>query len=154
MRLVWWAAIGVLFMIILLPPRVAAVDNRLVSRGAFIHRRVCTARLVAVRMVDGVAQRLVLSDASGGRLELDPRVLVANPLLWHHLEQGARHSLEQGRLLYGMPVVASLARRINGEAGRGTLRASGLKQVLRGSHQGCSRGVRWPRRSQQFVQQV
>ncbi|MCQ9184235.1 hypothetical protein KMT30_35395 [Streptomyces sp. IBSBF 2953] len=64
-RLVWWAAIGVLLTIILLPPWVAAVDNSLVARGLFIRRRVCTASLVAVRMVDGVARRLVLSDASG-----------------------------------------------------------------------------------------
>lgn len=87
-------------------------------------------------------------------MELDLRVLVANPLLCHHLEQGTRHSLEQGTLLYGMPVVESMARRIDGEAGRGTLRASGLKRVLRGSRHRCSRRVRWPRRSQQFVQQV
>ncbi|MFJ4790889.1 hypothetical protein [Streptomyces sp. NPDC088794] len=126
-RLVWWAALGVQFTIILLPPRVAAVDNSHVARGLFIRRRMCTARLVAVRMVDGVTQRLVLSDASGGRLELNPRVQVANPLLWHHLEQGARHSLEQGTLLYGMPVVESMARRIDGEACRGILRASDLK---------------------------
>ncbi|KUL42673.1 hypothetical protein [Streptomyces regalis] len=43
---------------------------------------------------DGVAQRLVLRDTDGERLVLDPRVLVANPLLLHHLDQGVHRSLE------------------------------------------------------------
>lgn len=126
-RLMWWAALAALLSVILTPPRVSAVDGGLDARGLLRHRRVRTDRLVVVRMTEGVGQRLVLRDESGGRLELDPRVLAANPLLWHHLEQGARRSLERGTLRRGMPVLERLGRRIDRESCRGIRRASGLE---------------------------
>ncbi|GAA2652655.1 hypothetical protein [Streptomyces vastus] len=126
-RAVLWAALAVLLLIILTPPRVTAENGGLDARGLLSHHHVRTDCLVAVRMSEGVAQRLVLSDASGGRLVLDPRVLVANPLLWHELDQGARRSLEQGTLRSGMPVLERLRVRIDGEAWRGILRGSGME---------------------------
>ncbi|MFG2456543.1 hypothetical protein ACGFWE_05660 [Streptomyces sp. NPDC048523] len=126
MRLAGWAALAVLFWVVLTPPRVSAQDGGLDSRGLVSRRRVRTDRLVAVRMSEGITQRLVLSDTSGGRLELDPRVLITNPLLWHHLERGARRALEQGTLRCGMPVLERLGRRIDAEVCREILRASGL----------------------------
>jgi hypothetical protein len=125
-RAVLWAALAVLLLIILTPPRVSAENGGLEARGFLSHQHVRTDQLVAVRMSEGVAQRLVLSDASGGRLVLDPRVLVANPLLWHELDQGARRSLEQGTLQYGMPVLERLGRQIDAAVSYGILRASGM----------------------------
>ncbi|MGW0763165.1 hypothetical protein ACWD1Y_43040 [Streptomyces sp. NPDC002814] len=81
----WWAALAVLLLIILTPPRVSAADGGLDARGLVTHRRVRTDRLVTVRMSEGVAQRLILTDTSGGRLVLDPRVLLAtgHTAVWH-----------------------------------------------------------------------
>jgi hypothetical protein len=123
----WWAGLAVLLSIILTPPRVSAENSGLDSRGFLHHQRVRTDCLVAVRVSEGVAQRLVLKDTSGGRLVLDPRVLVANPLLWHQLDQGARRSLEQGTLLCGGPLLERLGQRIEGEVYRGILRTSGME---------------------------
>lgn len=57
---------------------------------------------------------------------LDPRVLVANPLLWHPLDQGALRSLQQGTLRCGMPVLERMGQRIDPEVCRGILRASSM----------------------------
>ncbi|WP_328436824.1 hypothetical protein OG828_05640 [Streptomyces sp. NBC_00457] len=122
----WWAALAVLLLIILTPPRVSAADGGLDARGLVTHRRVRTDRLVTVRMSEGVSQRVILTDTSGGRLMLDPQVLIANPLLWHQLDQGVRRSVQQGTLRCGMPVLERLGRRIDGDACRGILRASGM----------------------------
>ncbi|MFK4106453.1 hypothetical protein ACI2L1_41675 [Streptomyces sp. NPDC019531] len=121
-----WTALAVLLSVILTPPRVSAQDGGLVGRGLVSFHRVHTDRLVTVRLSEGATQRLVLSDTSGGRLELDPRVLIANPLLWHHLERGARRALEQGTLRCGMPVLERLGRRIDAEVCRDILSASDL----------------------------
>ncbi|MDG4859516.1 hypothetical protein P8605_15355 [Streptomyces sp. T-3] len=67
-----------------------------------------------------------LRDAYGGRLQLDPRVLAANPLLWHLLDQGVRHSLTQGSLLAGAKAAEQLGRRIDRVTSRTILRLSGL----------------------------
>lgn len=123
----WWAALAVLLLIILTPPRVSAAAGALDARGLMTHRRVRTDRLATVRMSEGVSQRVILTDASGGRLMLDPRVLIANPLLWHQLDQDARRSLEQGTLRCGMPVLERLGRRIDSELCRGVLRASSME---------------------------
>ncbi|MFE0255789.1 hypothetical protein [Streptomyces sp. NPDC059010] len=126
-RAVLWAALGVLLSTLLTPARVTAERGVLDARGLLTRRRVRTDRLVAVRMSEGVAQRLVLTDTSGGRLVLDPRVLAANPLLWHHLDEGARRSRRRGTLRYGTAVLDRLGRRIDSEACHGILRASGLE---------------------------
>ncbi|WP_367318686.1 hypothetical protein [Streptomyces sp. HUAS ZL42] len=123
----WWAALAVLLLIILTPPRVSAAQGGLDARGLMTHRRVRTDRLATVRISEGVSRRVILTDTSGGRLMLDPHVLIANPLLWHQLDQGARRSLEQGTLRCGMPVLERLGRRIDGELCRKILRASGME---------------------------
>ncbi|MGK5640607.1 hypothetical protein ACSNOK_20165 [Streptomyces sp. URMC 126] len=122
-----WAALGITLVAVLRPPRVTAGDGWLASRGLLRERRVRTDLLTRVRQSDGMAPRLVLRDVGGGRVELDPRVLRTNPLLWHQLESGARRALERGLLREGAPVLAALASRIDGEGVRGVLRASGLE---------------------------
>ncbi|WP_052424851.1 hypothetical protein [Streptomyces fulvoviolaceus] len=99
----------------------SAADGGLDARGLLTQRGVRTDRLVAVRMAEGAAQRLVLSDTSGGRVELDPRVLAADPLLWHRLEQGARRSCGTACRYWRAWADGSTASR----AARGILRASG-----------------------------
>ncbi|WP_237519393.1 hypothetical protein [Streptomyces sp. HUCO-GS316] len=126
-RASWWAALALLLLNILTPPRVSAAAGALDARGLVTHRRLRTDRLATVRISEGVSQRVILTDTSGGRLMLDPRVLIANPLLWHQLDQGARRSLEQGTLRCGMPVLERLGRRIDGELCRGILRASSME---------------------------
>lgn len=123
----WWAVLAVLLLIILTPPRVSAADGGLSARGLVTCHRVRTDRLVSVRLSEGVSPRLILTDASGGRLVLNPRVLLANPLLWHQLDQGARRSQELGTLRCGMPLLERLGRRVDGEACRGILRTSGME---------------------------
>jgi hypothetical protein len=126
-RAVLWAALGGLLFIVLTPPRVSARDGLLDSRGLLAHDQVRTDRLADVRVSEGVALRLVLTDECGRRLVLDPRVLTANPLLWHHLDHGVRRSRERGTLPYNSVALERLGRRIDSEACRGVLRASGLE---------------------------
>ncbi|MGW0820250.1 hypothetical protein [Streptomyces sp. NPDC002845] len=126
-RTALWAALALLLLVILTPPRVSATDDGLDARGFLTHHRVRTDQLVTVQISEGVAQRLVLSDTSGARLVLDPRVLVANPLLWHALDQGARRSLERGTLRSGAPVLERLGHRVDAEAWRGIARAAELE---------------------------
>ncbi|MEU6379318.1 hypothetical protein [Streptomyces sp. NPDC046909] len=129
MRASWWAALAMLLLIVLTPPRVSACHGELEARGLVLHHRVRVDRLVTVRVSEGVTPRLLLTDAFGGRLLLDPRVLVANPVLWHQLDQGARQSVERGTLRSGMPVLERLGRRIDGEVCRGILRRSGMERA-------------------------
>ncbi|MFI2640780.1 hypothetical protein [Streptomyces sp. NPDC018610] len=75
---------------------------------------------------DGPSSHLVLRDAHGNRLELDPRILLANPLLWHELDTGVRRSLERGTLRQGADVLHRLGERIDDETAQAVLRASGL----------------------------
>lgn len=126
-RLGLWFVLAVLLVVVLTPPLVSAQGSALDVRGLVTRHRVGIDRLVTVRMAEGVTQRLVLVDTSGNRLELDPRILAANPLLWHRLEQGARRSQEQGTLRCGMPVLERLGRRIDGDVWRGILHGSGLE---------------------------
>lgn len=121
-----WAGLGMLLFVILLPPLVTVGDGWLASRGALRTRKVRTDCLVSVRRYDGVATRLVLRDVYGERVQLDPRVLAANPLIWHLLEQGARRSFENGTLLCGVTALERLGKRIDGEGCRAILQASGL----------------------------
>ncbi|MCP3819303.1 hypothetical protein NLX86_14685 [Streptomyces sp. A3M-1-3] len=125
-RAVLWAALAVLLFVLLLPARVTAGEGWLASRGLLRERRVCTDRLVAVRWSDGVAQRLVLRDVDGARVEVDPRVLVANPHLWRLLDAGARSSLGRGTLLCGATALKQLSRRIDGETAQSVFKISGL----------------------------
>ncbi|MDQ0933650.1 hypothetical protein [Streptomyces turgidiscabies] len=85
-----------------------------------------TTALTTVRRYGDISYRLVLRDAYGHRVELDPRVLAANPLLWHELDTGVRRSVERGTLLRGADVLDRLGHSIDEETARAVLRASGL----------------------------
>jgi hypothetical protein len=122
-----WAALSAMVFAVLLPPRVTAGEGWLAVRGAGRERRVRTDALLVVELYGQVAQRLVLWDAYGGRLDLNPRVLAANPLLWHLLDTGARRSRERGTLRSGTDVLRELGEWIDGETARAVLGTSGLE---------------------------
>ncbi|MCQ4207799.1 hypothetical protein [Streptomyces longispororuber] len=126
-RVVSWAGLGAALGLVLLPARVGATADRLTARGLWRERSVRTDRLVAVRCVDGVAHRLVLRDDLGGRVEIDPAVLVANPPLWRLLDEAARVSVERGLLLCGGTALRRLARQVDGELARTVFQVSGLR---------------------------
>jgi hypothetical protein len=125
-RGVAWAALAVLLFVVLLPARVSAGKDWMTTRGLLHERTVRTDRLVAVHWSDGVAQRLVLRDLDGDSVEVDPRVLVANPRLWYLLDGGARTSLGRGTLLYGATEMRQLAERIELDAAKTVFKVSGL----------------------------
>jgi hypothetical protein len=77
---------------------------------------------------DDRPRRVVLRDVCGERVELNPRVLAANPLLRHLLDTGARHFRECGTLPSGTEVLQELAEEIDGETARAVLRASELAE--------------------------
>ncbi|WP_242705052.1 MULTISPECIES: hypothetical protein [Streptomyces] len=126
-RGICWAAIGAALVAVLRPVRVTAGADWLAARGLLREHRVRTDLLIQVRRADGIAPRLVLRDVGGNRVELDPGVLAANPLLWHQLETGAHRARERGLLREGAVAMAALAERIDGEGARAVLRASGLE---------------------------
>ncbi|WP_152773377.1 hypothetical protein [Streptomyces spongiae] len=126
-RAALWGVLAVLLFLVLLPPRVAAGAGWLSSRGLRRERRVRTDHLVSVRWLEGVTQRLVLRDAFGDRVEIDPRVLVANPPLWHRLNEDARASAAQGMLLCGGTALLQLSQRIDRETARTVFKVSGLE---------------------------
>ncbi|MFF4948489.1 hypothetical protein ACWC2K_39385 [Streptomyces chattanoogensis] len=121
-----WAVLGIGVLAVFLPSRVTAGDGWLAVRGLVHKRRVRTDALVSVRRYDGIAAHLVLRDTHGQWLELDPRVLEANPLLCHLLDAGVRRSLASGTLRHGTQVVQELTDRIDGQEARAVLTASGL----------------------------
>ncbi|MGW5463293.1 hypothetical protein [Streptomyces sp. NPDC003996] len=125
-RALLWVTLSAAVCAVLLPQRVSAGPGWLAVRTSWRRHVVRTDALVSVRQYDGVSSHLVLRDADGHRLELDPRVLTANPLLWHELDTGVRRSLERGTLLRGADVLHRLGRRIDDETVRAVLRASGL----------------------------
>ncbi|MET8801250.1 hypothetical protein [Streptomyces sp. NPDC004546] len=126
LRALLWVTLSAAVCAVLLPQRVSAGPGWLAVRTPWRRHVVRTDALVSVRQYDGVSSHLVLRDAHGHRLELDPRVLTANPLLWHELDTGVRRSLERGTLLRGADVLHRLGRRIDDETVRAVLRASGL----------------------------
>ncbi|MFE7173292.1 hypothetical protein [Streptomyces sp. NPDC057616] len=125
-RALLWLALSAALFAVLLPPRVTAEPGRLTVRGPLHRRVVHTDALVSVRQYEGASSHLVLQDAHGHCLELDPRVLTANPLLWHELDTGARRSRRRGTLHQGTDVLARLGHRIDDETAEAVLRASGL----------------------------
>ncbi|MGW0700217.1 hypothetical protein ACWD0A_13090 [Streptomyces sp. NPDC002867] len=131
-RTALWTALSVLLFVVLVPPKVTAGETSpgsrfLVSRGLLHERRVRMDRLMSVRWADGVAQRIVLRDTDGGRVELDPRVLVADPPLWLLLDEGGRTSRADGLLLCGADVMRELAERLEREMARNVFEVSGLQ---------------------------
>ncbi|MEU9126160.1 hypothetical protein AB0C96_41230 [Streptomyces sp. NPDC048506] len=121
-----WVVLGVAVLAVFLPPRVTAGEGWLAVRGLKGERRVRTDALVTMRQYGSIDVRLVLLDAHGQRLELAPRVLVANPLIWHLLDAGAHRSVERGTLRHGADVLEELADQIDGREARAVLTASGL----------------------------
>ncbi|MEU4844011.1 hypothetical protein [Streptomyces gilvosporeus] len=126
LRLLYWTAVALVFPALLCPPRVTACGHRLVSRGLLRTRTVRTDLLVRVVCHDTMAPRLLLHDALGGRVEVDLKVLTANPLLWHHVDQGVRRSRASGLLRGGTASLQALADRIDGAGARAVFEASGM----------------------------
>ncbi|MEU1516050.1 hypothetical protein ABZ490_28590 [Streptomyces sp. NPDC005811] len=126
-RAALWFALALLLFLTLYPARVRAGEDWLSSRRLWRERRVRTDLLVSVRCLDGVSQRLVLRDAFGGRVEIDPEVLVRNPQLWLRLEAGARRAAAAGTLLCGATALRRLSRRIDRETAHAVFKASGLE---------------------------
>ncbi|MEU1133674.1 hypothetical protein ABZ383_28095 [Streptomyces sp. NPDC005900] len=122
-----WAGLSALLYAVLHPVRVTAGPGWLAVRGLWRGGHVCTGLLTAVRHSEGVAARLVLCDSLGNRVELDPRVLVDNPLLLHRLEVGARRAREAGLLRTGCAELRRLAARVDAAAARGVFEASDLR---------------------------
>ncbi|MER7395922.1 hypothetical protein ABT381_10440 [Streptomyces sp. NPDC000151] len=126
-RAVLWAGLAALLFAVLLPPRVSAGPGWLAVHGLLGERRVRTDLLVSVRRLDGVAQRLVLRDMRGGRVEIDPAVLTGDPALWRFVAAGARTSAERGLLLCGTVAMRQLARHVDSETARLVFKVSGLR---------------------------
>ncbi|WP_405743550.1 hypothetical protein OG422_16690 [Streptomyces sp. NBC_01525] len=120
-----WAALAAALFGLLLPPRVTAGQGWLAARGPLRRRTVRTDRLVSVRWSEGIAQRLVLRDDAGRRVVLDPRVLLANPALWHLFATGARTAQESGVLLCGATALRQLTERAEERTARTLLTGSG-----------------------------
>lgn len=125
-RAALWLGLATAIGLLLMPPRVAAGRGWLSVRGPLCRRAVRTDALVGVRQYDGVSSHLVFRDIDGRRLELDPRVLAANPFLWHEVDTGLRHSLETGTLCQGVEVLRRLERAIDDEEARAVLKESGM----------------------------
>ncbi|WP_307783911.1 hypothetical protein [Streptomyces spinoverrucosus] len=122
-----WCTLAALLFAVLSPPRVSAGTGWLESRSLLRTRTVRTDLLVSVRCLDGVAQRLVLRDAFGERVEIDPRVLIDNPALWHRLDEDAHRSEACGSLLCGATALRRVSKRIDCETARTVFKVSGLE---------------------------
>ncbi|MEU6065089.1 MULTISPECIES: hypothetical protein [Streptomyces] len=126
LRALLWIALSAAACYVLLPHRVTTGPGRLSVQRLARRQTVRTDALVTVRQYGDVSSHLVLRDAHGHRVEVDPRTLVANPLLWHELDTGVRRSLEQGTLREGADVLERLGREIDDSTARAVLKASGL----------------------------
>ncbi|GGJ56856.1 hypothetical protein [Streptomyces brasiliensis] len=122
-----WVTLAWLLFVVLFPARVRAGEGWLSSRRLLRTRRVRTDLLVSVRCLDGVAQRLVLRDSFGERVEIDPQVLVDNPDLWYRLDEDARKSESAGILLCGTTALHRVSERIDRVTAQNVFRASGLE---------------------------
>ncbi|MET7359637.1 hypothetical protein ABZS76_14415 [Streptomyces sp. NPDC005562] len=122
-----WAGLSALLYGVLHPVRVTAGPGWLAVRGLGRRRHVCTCLLTAVRYDEGVAARLVLCDSLGNRIELDPQILVDNPLLLHRLDTGARTACGTGLLRTGRAELRRLVRRADGAAAEAVFEASDLR---------------------------
>jgi hypothetical protein len=121
-----WCFLAVLLFVVMLPRRIRAGEGWVASRGLLREQRIRTDRLVSVRWPEGVGRRLVLRDADGGRVELDPRALLASPQLWHRVETDAMACLDAGTLLYGADTLRRVSERLDRDTARTVFRASGL----------------------------
>lgn len=125
-----WCTLGAALFVVLYPPRVTAGPDWLSVRGLLRERRIDTHRLVQVERRGGVAQRVVLRDARGGRVEIDPSTFADNPLIWYAVDAGVRRSRADGLLRTGGHTFDSLARRmeqLEADAARAVFEASDLR---------------------------
>ncbi|MEV5610163.1 hypothetical protein [Streptomyces sp. NPDC052225] len=121
-----WLGLSLLLYAVLHPQRVTAGPGWLAVRGLLRRAHVCTDLLVSARAADGVAPRLVLRDALGGRVELDPKILTGNPLLWHRVETGAARARTSGLFVCGDELLRGLGARVDGDTAKAVFEASGL----------------------------
>jgi hypothetical protein len=126
LRALLWVTLSTAVCAVLLPPQVSAGPGWLTVRTPWRRCTVRTDALTTVWQHDGASSHLVLRDTYGRRLELDPRVLTANPLIWHELDTGVRRSIDRGTLRQGAEVLERLGHRIDDETAQAVLRASGL----------------------------
>ncbi|MGE7384389.1 hypothetical protein ACQKM2_02645 [Streptomyces sp. NPDC004126] len=122
-----WSGLAFLVFAIMLPRRVSVRPGRLSARGMLTTGTVRTDSLVSVRWCDGVAQRLVLQDTRGSRVEIDPTVLTRNPAMWHVLDADSRTSIRRGTLRRGTTALRRLAQRIDRETAHGVFKVSGWR---------------------------
>jgi hypothetical protein len=122
-----WLTLAVLLLVVLYPARVRAGEGWLSARGLLRERRVRTDRLVSVRCLDGVSQRLLLRDELGGQVKIDPYVLVHNPDLWHRVSEDSRRSLASGSLTCGATALRRIAERVERETAETVFKVSGLE---------------------------
>ncbi|QLJ01603.1 hypothetical protein HZZ00_11585 [Streptomyces sp. NEAU-sy36] len=122
-----WGALAALLGLVLHPARITAGDGWLAGRRLLRTRRIRTDLLTVVHPVDGVTQRLMLRDALGNRMEIDPEVLIRNPGLWYRLAEGARQAEASGTLRCGTTALHRLARRVDRETALAVFKASGLE---------------------------
>ena len=126
-RSLLWFALAALLFVVLCPARISAGDGWLASRSLLRGQRVRTDLLVSVRSLDGVSQRLVFRDAFGGRVEIDPQVLVDNPELWYRLDEDAQQSAAHGTLLCGGTELRRVSQRVDRETALTVFKVSGLE---------------------------
>ncbi|MGW4199534.1 hypothetical protein [Streptomyces sp. NPDC004726] len=122
-----WCVLSVTLFAVLYPPRVSVGHDWLSVRGLLGERRVSIQLLTHVARREGIAQRIVLRDIRGRRVEVDPITLAGNPLIWHELDRGARRSRERGLLRTGSGVLQALSDRIESDTVRAVFDASGLR---------------------------
>ncbi|POX44548.1 hypothetical protein C3489_36240 [Streptomyces sp. Ru71] len=125
-RGVLWLALAALLFLVLCPPRISAGPGWLATRCLLRTRRVRTDLLVSVYPHDGVSRRLVLRDALGGRVELDPQVFLDNPGLWYRVEEDILHSTTTGSLRCGTTALHRLTEHVDRETARTVFKLSGL----------------------------
>ena len=130
--LTWWRAalwtlLAVMLLLVLMPPRLTAGEGWLTVRGLWGERGVRTDALVGVELSGTIAERVILRDAFGGRVEVDLPVIVDGPLLWHLLETGARRSVDRGWLPRENAALRELRERTDGTAAAAVFRISGLE---------------------------
>ncbi|MET8613114.1 MULTISPECIES: hypothetical protein [Streptomyces] len=122
-----WGALAALLGLVLYPARITAGDGWLAGRRLLRTRRIRTDLLAVVYPLDGVTPRLLLRDALGNRMEIDPEVLIRNPALWYRLDEGARRAEASGTLRCGTTALHRLARRVDRETALAVFKASGLE---------------------------
>ncbi|MFJ3722842.1 hypothetical protein ACIPYQ_09765 [Streptomyces sp. NPDC090045] len=123
---IWTGRAGLVF-VILHPTLVCVGPGLLSTRGLLMTDTVRTDSLASVRWSDGVAQRLVLRDTEGSRVEIDPTVLIRTPALWGRLDADTRTSIQRGTLVHGATALHELAQRIDRETAHTVFKVSGLQ---------------------------